>query len=172
MAYVNFRFLTFLILMYMFCKSGTFRVDRHMYEQSSLHSSFSVNAHGNISTKNTIKDSTSLDASFSAKAFNAFYRKSKTAAYLRENQARLIKLSQQSFKEGFRDFLSPFNPLNPLVDCTLCGLVVEESRILINNGHSMVEFEQFVTTVCIDAHIQDKDVCTTVVQTFKVRVLT
>lgn len=94
-----------------------------------------------------------------------FYSKSKTAAYILKNQARFFDVSRQRSKVRYTELQ---RALGPLLDCALCGLVIEDARHLLSGGHSLQELENFLTKVCIRAHIQDKDVCTTVVKTFEV----
>lgn len=104
-------------------------------------------------------------ARFGIKDEHYFYRNSKTAAYIMANNNKLLSARRQKAKGGR---LVEGASLGDVVDCVLCGLVVEDIRYMIENGYTLQDIDHFFTHVCIDAHIEDKDVCSTVVQTFQV----
>lgn len=104
-------------------------------------------------------------ARFGINVEHYFYRNSKTAAYIRANYDKLLRARRQKAKGGQQ---VEGTSLGEVVDCVLCGLVVEDIRYMIQNGHTLQDIEHFFTQVCIDARIEDKDVCSTVVQTFQV----
>ena len=95
------------------------------------------------------------------------YLNSKTRLYLNENRHKFRNIRHHTYApEDDVGELQRF--VGPLVDCVLCGLVVDETRRLFSDGHSQQEVVKFITKICIESKLQDEDVCSTMVQTFKV----